>query len=88
MSVSWPHESIPLAHPAQLYAPTRTNAKFAPLTCNAPLTVEISTRVSAIAGDALVLFATWRVTYGVSRVSHLVKPNIPITLLLLRDGGW
>ncbi|EPT00191.1 hypothetical protein FOMPIDRAFT_90827 [Fomitopsis schrenkii] len=69
-----------------LYAPTRTNAKFAPLTCNAPLTVEISTRVSAIAGDALVLFATWRVTYGVSRVSHLVKPNIPITLLLLRDG--
>ncbi|EPT00190.1 hypothetical protein FOMPIDRAFT_1050015 [Fomitopsis schrenkii] len=48
--------------------------------------VEISTRVSAIIGDTLVLLATWRVTYGVRQVYPLGKSNLPISLLLLRDG--
>ncbi|KAH9925234.1 uncharacterized protein B0H18DRAFT_381498 [Fomitopsis serialis] len=47
---------------------------------------EIATRVSTVVGDALVLLATWRVTYGVKRMSHLTKSDIPLTLLLLRDG--
>ncbi|KAH9931016.1 uncharacterized protein B0H18DRAFT_872699 [Fomitopsis serialis] len=46
----------------------------------------IATRVSTVVGDALVLLATWRVTYGVKRMSHLTKSDIPLTLLLLRDG--
>ncbi|KZT74231.1 hypothetical protein DAEQUDRAFT_761661 [Daedalea quercina L-15889] len=50
-------------------------------------TVEIATRVSAIVVDALVLLATWRVTYGIKRMSLLLQSNIPITLLLLRDGS-
>ncbi|TFY64610.1 hypothetical protein EVJ58_g2515 [Rhodofomes roseus] len=52
------------------------------LTC-----LEIATRVSTTAVDALVLLATWRVTYGVKRMSwHMLKTDIPITLLLMRDG--
>ncbi|EPS95404.1 hypothetical protein FOMPIDRAFT_117293 [Fomitopsis schrenkii] len=48
--------------------------------------METATRASVIAADALVLIATWRNTYGVSKLANGLHMKSSITSLLLRDG--
>ena len=55
------------------------------LTC-ARIAVETATRASVIAADALVVLATWRNTYGISKLAHGLHMKSSITSLLLRDG--
>ncbi|KZT74210.1 hypothetical protein DAEQUDRAFT_761641 [Daedalea quercina L-15889] len=55
-------------------------------TCTITNNVPERVQSIAVAVDALVLLATWRVTYGVKRMSQLVRSDVSVTLLLLRDG--
>lgn len=48
---------------------------------------EMATRISIIVADAIVLAVTWRVTYGVKKLSAArANMKLPLTSLLLRDG--
>ena len=59
---------------------------FAPVLTCARIAVETATRASVIAADALVVLATWRNTYGISKLAHGLHMKSSITSLLLRDG--
>ncbi|EMD39475.1 hypothetical protein CERSUDRAFT_71392 [Gelatoporia subvermispora B] len=48
--------------------------------------IEISTRVCLIASDLLLLFVTWRKTYGIKRQAEEHKIKTPLVTMLLRDG--
>ncbi|KAH9829437.1 uncharacterized protein C8Q71DRAFT_403639 [Rhodofomes roseus] len=48
--------------------------------------IELATRISIIAADALVLAVTWRATFGFKRCKDSAKVKLPLTTLLLRDG--
>ncbi|TFY67957.1 hypothetical protein EVJ58_g1300 [Rhodofomes roseus] len=50
------------------------------------IAVELATRISIIAADALVLAVTWRATFGFKRCKDSAKVKLPLTTLLLRDG--
>lgn len=49
--------------------------------------LQIATRACNVAVDALVLLATWRVTYRVVRAGWSAQLKVSVTSLLLRDGS-
>lgn len=46
----------------------------------------MASRLSVIAGDVLVLFVTFKRSFGLSREASRLNMRISITYLLLRDG--
>lgn len=48
--------------------------------------LNIATRVCVVVADALVLVATWYVTYGVRKGAGITEMKVPVSTLLLRDG--
>ncbi|KAH9841408.1 uncharacterized protein C8Q71DRAFT_328133 [Rhodofomes roseus] len=49
--------------------------------------MQIATRACNAAVDALVLFATWRVTWSVAKIGRSTDLKVSLTSLLLRDGS-
>ena len=48
--------------------------------------MQVASRICNVVAEALVLGATWRVTYSIRKLARLLNMNIPLSLLLLRDG--
>lgn len=49
--------------------------------------VEVASRICNVIAEALVLVATWRVTYNVKKVARLLGKDVSLSSLLFRDGA-
>ncbi|EPT00054.1 hypothetical protein FOMPIDRAFT_1123527, partial [Fomitopsis schrenkii] len=49
--------------------------------------VEVASRICNVVAEALVLIATWRVTYNFRKVARLLDKEVSLSSLLLRDGA-